>query len=139
MPYREIPPLPTETRNRARRLRVESTDAESRLWYRLRSARLAGLKFRRQFPIPPYVTDFCCVSAKLIVELDGSQHGDIDRMRDASLALRGYRVLRFWNNDVMERIESVLTAILDAAQHPTLTPNPSPAGRGENIDRGSTP
>lgn len=139
MPYREIPPLPTATRDQARSMRKVPTDAESRLWYRLRSGRLGQHKFRRQYPIPPYIADFCWVAAKLVVELDGSQHGAADVQRDDALRRRGFRVLRFWNNAVFERLDDVLTAILAALQDPTLTPGPSPTGEGRKDEREQPP
>jgi very-short-patch-repair endonuclease len=91
----------------ARRLRRDSTDAERRLWHRLRSRSLFGLKFVRQEPIGPYVVDFICREQRLIVELDGGQHADSksDVVRDQWLAEHGYRVLRFWNNDVTGNID----------------------------------
>ena len=105
------PPIPTSSRDSARRLRAKSTDAESKLWYRLRAGRLNGLKFRRQHPLPPYVVDFCCEAARLVVEADGSQHDEtIDAVRDAALQRQGYRVLRFWDNEVLTNIEEVLQA-----------------------------
>src|ERR1700733_8948403 len=88
---------------RARVLRRCPTDAEHRLWYFLRRNQL-GLRFRRQFPIPPYFVDFACTEVRLIIEADGGQHavpGEHDR-RDAFLMLRGWRVLRFWNNEILQ-------------------------------------
>src|SRR3546814_5127644 len=80
------PPLPTTTLENSRRLRRDMTDAEQKLWQQLRGGQLDGLKFRRQHPIPPYIADFCCVSEKLIVELDGSQHDDhVDAARSRYL------------------------------------------------------
>jgi very-short-patch-repair endonuclease len=77
--------LPTDTLDRARRLRTTSTEAERAIWSRLRGGQLAGFKFRRQYPIPPYLADFCCLAANLVVELDGSQHSpEIDAKRTAS-------------------------------------------------------
>jgi very-short-patch-repair endonuclease len=98
---------------RARRLRQESTDAEWKLWYRLRSRSILEFKFVRQEPIGPYVVDFICRERRLIVEVDGGQHADSerDRVRDLWLADHRYRVLRFWNNDVMSDIDGVLEAI----------------------------
>jgi very-short-patch-repair endonuclease len=100
----------------AKSLRTNATDAERILWSLLRTRQLGGLRFRRQQPIGPYIVDFFCPSAKLIVELDGSQHGtdqavsyDDDRTR--FLQARGYRVLRFWNADVMKNRDSVMEAI----------------------------
>src|SRR3546814_4018321 len=94
------PPLPTTTLENSRRLRRDMTDAEQKLWQQLRGGQLDGLKFRRQHPIPPYIADFCCVSEKLIVELDGSQHDDhVDAARSRYLEAQGWRILRFWDND----------------------------------------
>jgi very-short-patch-repair endonuclease len=101
---------------RARRLRRDSTDAERKLWYRLRARSLLGFKFVRQEPIGPYVADFICRECRLIVEVDGSQHAESQRdlVRDRWLVEHGYRVLRFWNNDVMANIEGVLETIAEA-------------------------
>ena len=89
---------------RARELRVSSTEAERRLWQKLRNRQLAGVKFRRQRPIGRYIVDFVCVESRLIVELDGGQHAESarDSLRDAELAAAGYRVLRIWNSEMME-------------------------------------
>jgi len=116
----------TATR-RSRRLRREATDAERHLWTHLRNRRLEGYKFTRQEPVGPYIADFCCRDVKLIVEIDGGQHADStrDRVRDAWLSDQGYRVLRFWNNDVLENPEGVLEsilAVLRAAPHPSPLP-----------------
>lgn len=98
----------------ARRLRSTATDAEIRLWSRLRRKQLDGFRFRRQHPIGPYVVDFFCPEAKLIVEVDGGQHADESDRRTRWLEERGYRVVRFWNNDVLANTEGVLLAILAA-------------------------
>ena len=101
----------------ARALRANQTDAETRLWLRLRDRRLAGAKFRRQAAIGPYIADFACFPARLIVELDGGQHAqdaDADAARTAWLEGQGFRVLRFWNNDVLANTEGVLERILEA-------------------------
>jgi primosomal protein N' (replication factor Y) len=100
---------------RARRLRTHSTDAERRLWRHLRNRQVAGAKFRRQHPFPPYVVDFCCVERRLVVEVDGGQHEENrDRARTEFLQSKGFRVLRFWNNDVLTNTEGVLESILAA-------------------------
>ncbi len=102
---------------RAWRLRREGTDAERKLWSRLRNRQLGGAKFRRQYPIPPYVADFCCVEARFIVELDGGQHAERsleDARRTASLEAKGYRVLRFWDNQALTETEAVLEVIYRA-------------------------
>jgi very-short-patch-repair endonuclease len=100
--------------SRAKQLRQQPTDAEAKLWSRLRYKQLDGFRFRRQAPIGPYIVDFFCPTAKLIVEVDGGQHADkrdYDERRTEWLEERGYRVLRFWNNDVLENIEGVLAEI----------------------------
>jgi very-short-patch-repair endonuclease len=103
----------------ARQFRADATDAERRLWALLRRKQIAGLRFRRQHPIGPYIVDFCCSAAKLIVELDGSQHGEprniaYDAARDKWLTARGYRVLRFANVDFLKESEAVLDEICRA-------------------------
>ena len=101
----------------ARELRVNQTDAETRLWLLLRGRRLADAKFRRQTPIGPYIVDFLCFEARLIVELDGGQHAvnlAADDERTAWLEGQGFRVLRFWNNDVLDNTEGVVERILMA-------------------------
>jgi adenine-specific DNA-methyltransferase len=104
----------------ARALRKNATDAERHLWNALRGRRLAGFKFRRQRPFGPYVCDFICLEASIVVELDGSQHverSDYDTRRDAFIRSYGYRVLRFWNADVIERTENVVETIFAALEH----------------------
>lgn len=101
---------------RARILRKNSTDAEIRMWYFLRDRRLDGFKFKRQFIIEPYIVDFICREKKLIIELDGTHHleqVEYDNDRTDYLANLGYRVLRFWNNQVLTETESVLECILE--------------------------
>jgi very-short-patch-repair endonuclease len=100
----------------AHRLRSNATDAERRLWRELRKLVLAGTQFRRQVPIGPYVADFGCMPAKLLIEVDGSQHGlkkniDKDEARTRWLDAEGYRVLRFWNNDIITNLKGVMEAI----------------------------
>jgi len=100
--------------NKARTLRKNQTDVEQRLWLHLRNRRLLNYKFRRQCPIEPYVVDFACLDLKLIIELDGGQHADqigYDEQRSVWLEKRGFKVIRFWNNDVTENIDGVLEAI----------------------------
>ena len=100
--------------SRARQLRRDATDAEQLLWSVLRDRQLAGDKFRRQTPIGPYIVDFLCMQGRLIIELDGGQHqqrADSDRERTEFLESLGYRVLRFWNNDVFDDLASVVDAI----------------------------
>ena len=125
------PPLPTRTHSAAKQLRVVCTDAERALWFQLRGGRLCGLKFRRQHPLPPYILDFYCPELRLVVEVDGSQHTtDQDETRTRALEHRGLTVLRFWDNQVLKEMDSVLQAILDTAQARTLTPTPLPTGEG---------
>jgi very-short-patch-repair endonuclease len=129
------PPLPSAGLERARSLRRSLTDAERELWSHLRGARLGGFRFRRQHLDPPYVLDFYCHAAKLVVELDGSQHTDqADAARTRALEARGLRVIRFWNNDVLSNTEAVLEAILSALQARPLTPTPLPPGEGLERD-----
>ena len=123
---------------RARELRRDMTAAERKLWWRLRELAAAGSHFRRQATIGPYFVDFACHTNKLVIELDGGQHnyaGQLrrDLKRDAFLKRNGYRVLRFWNNDVRENIDGVLTLICVALEKVPPTPDPSPpqAGGGE--------
>ncbi|HSJ86199.1 MAG TPA: endonuclease domain-containing protein [Anaerolineales bacterium] len=106
------------TKRQAIQLRKESTLAEQKLWSRLRKDQL-GVTFRRQHAIGKYIPDFCSPKAKLIIELDGSHHLDqeaYDEERTQYLGSQGYTVLRFWNNDVMNDIESVIRAIMQAME-----------------------
>jgi len=99
-----------------KRLRVNSTDAERRLWAALRNRRLQGYKFRRQHPIGRFVVDFACTRHRLIVEADGGQHAEneADERRTAWLESQGWRVIRFWNPDILRNPEGVVTMILQA-------------------------
>ncbi len=106
-----------------RDLRNNPTDAERHLWYRLRLRQINGFKFRRQRPIGPYICDFVCLEASIIVEIDGSQHVEqaaYDEERDTFLRTRGYRVLRFWNHDVLVRTEAVIETIFEALQRTNM-------------------
>ena len=121
----------------ARSLRASQTSAEGYLWAALRNRQLGGWKWRRQVGVGPFVVDFLCVEAGLVVELDGGGHAerlDQDRLRTAMLGAHGLKVIRFWNHAAFEGRESVCDAILaacggecSAAPHPTL----SPVGRGK--------
>ncbi|WP_209877813.1 endonuclease domain-containing protein [Azospirillum soli] len=122
---------------RARDLRTQPTDAETMLWRFLRREQLGGWKFRRQHPIPPYIADFACIEAKLLVEVDGGQHADsaYDAARNRHLRLHGWRVLRFWNNEVLGNPEGVAQSVLDALggirdADTCPHPNPPPLRRG---------
>jgi BirA family biotin operon repressor/biotin-[acetyl-CoA-carboxylase] ligase len=114
-------------------MRHDPTRAERMLWQKLRNHQLAGLKFRRQMPLGPYIVDFYCASANLVVELDGISHIDsiTDEARDAWLQERGIQVLRFTNYEIFSNLEGVLIAIQQAA-HSTPPPNPLPQGEGES-------
>ncbi len=117
--------------NNAKSLRSNLTDAEKALWYHLRAHRFLELKFKRQKPVGQYIVDFVCIEQKLIIELDGGQHAenvDYDERRTKFLENAGYKVLRFWNNQVLQELESVLEAIRTEI---TLSPTPLPqAGEG---------
>ncbi|HQS48496.1 MAG TPA: DUF559 domain-containing protein [Xanthobacteraceae bacterium] len=123
-------------RARARDLRASPTDAEQVLWFELRAHRLDGLRFRRQYPLAGYIVDFACLSARLILEVDGGQHYQepgrtSDARRDAVFASKGFRVLRFSNLDVLKNLSGVLEAIVAAASTALPPPNPPPqAGEG---------
>jgi lysyl-tRNA synthetase class 2 len=128
--------------SRERALRHNQTEAERRLWESLRNRRLGGHRFRRQHRIGPYYADFACTEAALIVELDGGQHlqqAGHDAMRTAYLERRGYRVLRFWNDDALARTDEVLDAVLAALHtpHPAslreAVPLPAPRGEGNAV------
>ncbi len=141
----DVPPLPRPTggegrgegavkTTHARTLRKEQTDAEKRLWYFLRDRRLGGFKFRRQHPVGPYIVDLVCVESGLIVELDGGQHVEqarYDSRRSAYLEEQGFRVLRFWNDDVLKQTGDVLASILDALS-PSPQPSPPAGERGND-------
>ncbi len=104
--------VPAPKRDQARELRKSMTDAERKLWAKLRGKALDDYRFRRQQPIGPYIVDFYCSRKNLVVELDGGQHDDLcaehDRKRTLWLEARGYRVMRFWNTDVMRNLDGVL-------------------------------
>jgi very-short-patch-repair endonuclease len=131
--------VPKQKRAFAKALRAEATDAEIALWRLLRSRRLADMKFRRQVPIGPWSLDFVSFEQRLVVEADGSQHAEseYDGRRDDNLSERGFRVLRFWNNDILMRPQSVMELIVDVVARspsPVCAPGgahpPSPT-RGE--------
>ena len=129
-------------RAQAKQLRSHMTDAEQRLWYRLRAHRFLDLKFKRQAPIGPYIVDFVCLDHRLIVEVDGGQHAEnaSDRRRDSWLCSEGYRVLRFWNNDVtdvvLEQIASAISAAYDTPLPARSARHPLPQGERGTPTRG---
>jgi very-short-patch-repair endonuclease len=124
-----------DTRDRARALRRDSTDAERRIWSALRGNRMKGAGCRRQAPLGPYIVDFVCHAAKLVIELDGGQHFEgkqieRDRRRDAYLKREGYRVLRFNNHDVMANRQGVLETIATLLGDAPSLPSPASGGGG---------
>ena len=143
MPTNDVRLRDRELRERARAMRANPTDAERRLWAILRNGHLSGAKFRRQHVIGSCIADFISIEHRLIIEVDGSQHAgsEADRRRDAYLGRHGFRILRFWNSDVLENASGVFDTIA-AALH---TPHPSAAlrlppspltGRGVGDDHG---
>ena len=99
----------------ARKLRRENTVAEEKLWGCVRNRQLGGFKFRRQFPLGPFFVDFCCLEKRLVIEVDGQQHADItdqDNNRTRFLSEKGFRVLRFWNAEVLTNLDRVCEQIL---------------------------
>jgi very-short-patch-repair endonuclease len=98
------------------------TDAATKIWQRLRAHRFQGLSFRRQFPVGPFIADFVCLEARLVIEIDGGQHASdeaaYDARRDAWLRAEGFRILRFWNNDVLNNFSGVLERVAEALREP---------------------
>jgi very-short-patch-repair endonuclease len=124
----------------SRLLRKNMTEAEIHLWHHLRLRQMAGLKFRRQFQIGPYIVDFACPQKKLVIEVDGGHHAeqvDSDHERTKWLESQGYRVLRFWNNEVQSNLdgvkESIYNALTEIARPPTRASRTLPhKGGGDN-------
>jgi very-short-patch-repair endonuclease len=112
--------IPLAAKSRARTMRRAPTDAECKLWHALRDRRMQAVKFRRQAPIGVYIADFLCVQHRLVVEVDGSQHTQkpYDSARDVWLTHEGYRVLRFWNHEVLTARDNVLATIAAACGLP---------------------
>ena len=115
-------PVSSGMRTNAKRMRKQMTDAELKLWNALRAHRLMGLGFRRQYPFGRYILDFACPEHKLVVEVDGSQHGEAqavyDTVRTQALQAAGWTVLRFWNDDVLKDIDGVCQHILATIAEP---------------------
>ena len=114
-----MPLKPALSRDTARNLRTNQTEAEQKLWSRLRRKQLSGFKFRRQYSIGPFFADFASLDASLVIELDGSQHADQsdrDESRTEFLRDAGYTVLRFWNHEVINEIDLVVQRIADARE-----------------------
>ncbi|CAM5444599.1 putative protein [Afipia felis] len=130
-------PRPVDQRvARARRLRRDTTNAERKLWPYLKQLSLNDSHFRRQATIGPYFADFACHALRIVIEVDGGQHcdTDADTARTAYLEARGYRVLRFWNNDVLNNVEGVaevISSVIAERIPPTPDPSPPQAGGGE--------
>jgi very-short-patch-repair endonuclease len=124
-------------RDNAKALRTGMTDAERRLWSRLRGQQL-GVKFRRQHPIGSYILDFACLAPKIAIEVDGSQHldqVDHDQRRTAWLAAQGFQVLRFWANEVLSETDAVVSRVLDSLAMPAdgAAPTPTLPQRGREL------
>lgn len=120
---------------RSRALRANMTDAERKLWELMRTA-FPEWRFRRQVPFRQYIADFASHRARLVIEVDGGQHGeDVDASRTAVIEADGYRVLRFWNNDVLQNIEGVATVLAAVLNEASPPPNPPPSrGRARKAD-----
>ena len=126
-----------QKRDFARQLRAAMTDAESRLWQRLRRRQMAGVRFRRQFPMGRYIVDFISLERRLIIEVDGGQHSpDVDSSREACLRGRGFAILRFWNNEVLGHMEGVCEVIFrhlnEERPHPSLPPQAGEGAKGRS-------
>jgi very-short-patch-repair endonuclease len=121
---------------RSRALRRQSTEAEKKLWQKLRRKQFHGLRFRRQYPLGPYFADFVCLPARLVVEVDGATHTELeqaehDQRRTQWLVSQRFRILRFWNSDVFENVDGVVERIgAEVREHP-LPLTPSREGRGK--------
>jgi very-short-patch-repair endonuclease len=138
---------PTETSSgkqvhrAARMLRRNSTRPEKKLWDRVRAGQLGGFQFRRQFPIGEFIVDFCCREHRLVIELDGSQHAEPiaaaqDRERTRLISARGYRVIRFWNEDILKNLDGVVELIFAELG---LPPPNLPLVRGRNCVHAARP
>jgi very-short-patch-repair endonuclease len=128
-----MPEKPRRPTRRAQALRNHATESERLLWLELRQRRFDGYKFSRQIPVGPFICDFVCRRCKLVIELDGGQHSanaDRDAARTRYLQRAGYRVMRFWNNELHKNPEGVLLSIRDALSA-CPPPSPLPGGEGE--------
>ena len=120
-----------ERRTRARELRRNATDAEVRLWRAISARKIAGVRFNRQVPIGPFICDFVCRGRRLIVEVDGGQHAEDavgEESRTRYLQFEGYRIIRFWNNEILENLEGVVTEI---GRVLASLPSPNPSRKRE--------
>ena len=139
----DVPKLPswqvsTKQRTRARKLRRDMTDAERIIWNAIRAHRMHGMSFRRQTPIGPFIVDFVCHATWLIIEIDGGQHTEDknmkrDAQRDAFLASKGYRILRFNNHEVMTNRNGVPETIATTVLHAPSPPLPRKRGREQAV------
>ncbi|RVD42082.1 DUF559 domain-containing protein [Mesorhizobium sp. M4A.F.Ca.ET.020.02.1.1] len=118
--------VPPQRRVFARAMRADATKAENILWQVLRNRQLEGLKFKRQVPLDGYILDFVCFEARLIVEVDGGQHSESERDagRDRHFAMKGFRTLRFWNDEVVRNIDGVCLTILAEVRKGSSQANP---------------
>ncbi len=131
----------TSNVNLVRAMRRRMTEAERNLWEHLRLRKISGFKFRRQYEVAPYIVDFICVEESLVIEIDGAQHADAveyDAARTEFLKLAGYRVLRFWNNEVLQNADGVVQVISEALRGDGPPSQPSPCGRGKGQIRRTT-
>ena len=129
-------PVAKRMRNFARKMRREATDAENAIWRLLRDRRLTQFKFRRQVPFQAFILDFVCFDRRLVIEIDGSQHfsSERDKTRDRLLAAEGFLILRYWNNDVLQRRAAVLEDIV--AKLAARDPSPALAPLGHPLPQG---
>jgi very-short-patch-repair endonuclease len=121
-------------------LRRQMTKAEVILWSRLRRKAMHGLRIRRQHPIGPYIADFACLTLRIVIEIDGATHGSAeeiayDKRRQAYLQRHGFRVLRFWNQEIYENLEGVLAAIWNAMQQEVARRSGAPSGASHHLPR----
>jgi very-short-patch-repair endonuclease len=133
MTIRPLKRVTNQTRQRAKNLRLNTTKPEEKLWSILSRCQLGGLKFRRQHPIEPFIVDFYCASANLVIELDGESHDGrlpYDEARDEKLRALGVRIIRILNHEVLSNLEGVAELILREASRTEPSPNPSLQGRG---------
>lgn len=132
-------PVEHSLKRNARALRLNMTDVEKKLWQEIRHRQVHGARFRRQVPLGNFIVDFACLQSRLIIEVDGGQHNgsSSDQKRDAWLEAQGFRVLRFWNNDVQGNLEGVLQVIANAFQQTPPSNLPPSRGKAHSACSGS--